>query len=94
MKEYKIVITIELPNGDEHFVIWEPELYGELVKTGVNMEEFLQTSVVKDFKVSPVSYLIELWNNPQVKPLVSKMGSNEVIRYVCFGERIFPIVRY
>lgn len=94
MKNYKIVITIELPNGDEHFVIWEPELYGELVGKGVDMETFLTEFVKNDFKVVPVSYLIELWNNPTIKQLVSKIGSNEVIREVCIGERIFPIVRY
>jgi hypothetical protein len=94
MKNYKIVITIELPNGDEHFVIWEPELYGDLLKKGVDIETFLVEFVKNDFKVSPVSYLIELWNNPTIKPIVSKMGSNEVIRELCVGERIFPIVRY
>ena len=30
-KNYKVVATIEFPDGKEEFVLWEPELYGQMV---------------------------------------------------------------
>lgn len=94
MKEYKIVITIELPSGEEFFVIWEPELYGNLLRQGVNVGEMLQNMCINDFKVVPVNYLLELWVNPHIKNIVSKIGSNEFTRQVCVGSRLFPIISY
>ena len=94
MKNYKIVITMEFPNGDERFVIWEPELYGKLVYSGVDVEQFLTDMSKNDFKTPPLTYLIELWENPHLENIVSVIGSNKVILPICVGTKVFPIIRY
>lgn len=94
MKEYKIVITIEFPNGDERFVIWEPELYGNMVYNKIDVGQVLENMCKNDFEVAPLSYLLELWENPHLKNIVSKIGSNELVQQICVGKKIFPIVRF
>lgn len=94
MKKYKIVITIEFPNGDERFVIWEPELYGEMVYRGVDVGQVLENMSKNDFKTPPLSYLLELWENPRLENIVSKIGSNELLQQLCIGKRVFPIARF
>lgn len=90
----KVVITLEFANGDEEYVIWEPELYGYLIKSQVDIPAMLADSVKNDFSTPPMSYHLELWENPHIQKIVSKIGSNEFIRNVCVGKKLFPIRSY
>jgi hypothetical protein len=87
----KIVFTIEFPDGHEEYVLWEPEFYGEMIYKGMDITELFYNTHKNGFIDPPVSVLIELWENPSVKKITSKMGDNEVILDVIVGKKIFPI---
>ena len=94
MKDYKIVATIEFSDGREEYVIWEPEFYGEMIYRGIDMYELFYNTSKNDFNVSPVNVLIELYENPVVKKIVSKIGDEEVYLDLLIGTKVFPIRRF
>lgn len=94
MKIYKVVATIEFPDGREEFVLWEPELYGEMVYRGVDIEGLFYNTLGSNSNTAPVSVLIELYENPVVEKIRSKMGEDEVMLDLLIGTKIFPIRRF
>ena len=94
MKNYKVVAKIEFPNGREEFVLWEPELYGQMVYRGVDMYELFYNTSKNGFEVAPVNVLIELYENPVVNKIVSKIGDNEVLLDILIGNEVFPIRQF
>jgi len=94
MKNYKVVAKIEFPNGREEFVLWEPELYGQMVYRGVDMYELFYNTSKNGFEVAPVNVLIELYENPVVRKIGSKIEGNEEIVDLLVGNRIFPIRQF
>lgn len=94
MKTYKVVATIEFPDGREEFVLWEPELYGEMIYRGVDMVELFYNTLGGDSNTSPVSVLIELYENPVVKKIMSKIGDEEIYLDLLIGTKIFPIRQF
>lgn len=94
MKNYKIVATIEFPDGREEFVLWEPELYGEMVYRGVDMYELFYNTSKNGFEVAPVNVLIELYENPVVRKIGSRIKGNEEIIDLLVGNKVFPIRQF
>ena len=94
MKNYKIVATIEFPDGREEFVLWEPELYGEMVYRGVDMYELFYNTSKNGFEVAPVNVLIELYENPIVRKIGSRIKGNEEIIDLLVGNKVFPIRQF
>jgi hypothetical protein len=93
-KIYKVVATIEFPDGKEEFVIWEPELYGQMLYRGIDVREMFYDTSKNGFKVAPVNVLIELYENPQVKQIMSKMEDMEVYLDLLIGTKVFPIRQF
>ena len=94
MKNYKVVATIEFPDGREEFVLWEPELYGQMVYRSVDIVELFYNTDKNGFEVAPVNVLIELYENPVVRKIGSKIEGNEEIVDLLVGNRIFPIRQF
>jgi len=94
MKTYKVVATIEFPDGHEEFVLWEPELYGEMIYGGVDMAELFYKTLGGDFNTAPVNVLIELYENPIVKKIMSKIGDEEIYLDLLIGTKVFPIRQF
>jgi hypothetical protein len=94
MKTYKVVATIEFPDGREEFVLWEPELFGQMMYRGVDLYNLFYDTSKNGFIDAPVTVLIELYENPTVKEIVSKIGDNEVLIDVLIGNKIFPIRQF
>ena len=90
-KNYKIVATIEFPDGREEYVIWEPEFYGDMIYNQVDIYNLFYNTSKNGFKVAPVNVLIELYNNPVVKKIMSKIGDTEVYLDLLIGTKVFPI---
>ena len=94
MKHYKIVATIEFPDGHEEYVIWEPEFYGQMVYNNVSVDELFYNTSQNGFSDAPVSVLLELWENPLIQKIVSKLGDKEVLQELLIGNKVFPIRRF
>lgn len=94
MKTYKVVASIEFPNGQEEYVIWEPEFYGTMLYKQIDIVGLFYNTSENGFLDAPVSVLLELWENPQIKKIVSKIGDNEVSQDLLIGKRVFPIRRF
>ena len=94
MKTYKVVATIEFPDGREEFVLWEPKLYGEMIYGGVDMVKLFYNTLGNDSNTAPVSVLIELYENPIVKKIMSKIGDEEIYLDLLIGTKVFPIRQF
>lgn len=94
MKNYKIVCSIEYSDGHMEYVIWEPEFYGQMMYSNVSVRDLFYKPSLNEFSDQIVDVLLELWENPQVQNIMSKMGDNEVFHQICIGKKIFPINRY
>ena len=94
MKDYKVVATIEFPNGREEYVIWEPELYGAMIYRGVDMYELFYNTSKNGFKDPPVNVLIELYETPIVKKIGSRIEGNEQIVDLLVGVKVLPIRQF
>ena len=94
MNNYKVVATIEFPDGREEFVLWEPELYGQMVYRGVDMYELFYNTSKNGFEVAPVNVLIELYENPIVRKIGSRIKGNEEIIDLLVGNKVFPIRQF
>lgn len=93
MKNYKVVITLEFPDGSLEYVIWEPELYGKLCYMNSDFESIFYDTSKNNFKVPPVDVLIELWDNPQLTTISSQIGNELGLKQMCVGQRIIPLKR-
>lgn len=93
MKNYKIVITLEFPHHDE-YVIWEPELYGQLIYSGYDLEEMLFDVEKMNYNVKPIYATIELYDNPILQELDVTIGDRVVRRQILVGKKVLPIIKY
>ena len=94
MKNYKIVCSIEFPNGSVEYVIWEPEFYGEMLYKGIDVSELFYNISRNGFADAPVDVLVELYDNPQIKEIGVKIGDNEQVRQLLIGTKVLPIRNY
>lgn len=90
MKQYKIVITLEFPHHEE-FVVWEPELYGRIVYGGLNLEEILYDKEKNNYTEDLLSATIELYDDPKVTDIDTRIGDDVVTRQILIGTKILPI---
>jgi hypothetical protein len=88
MKNYKIVVTLEFPHHEE-YVVWEPELYGQMKYTGVDVEKILYNVEPK-----PIFAIIELYDNPIIQEIDVKIGEDIVRKQLLIGTKILPLVTY
>ena len=93
-KIYKVVISMEFPDGSMEYVIWEPEFFGKMRYAGMDISKLFYDTSSNGFLDAPVDVLVELWKNPQVKKITSKTGDKEVLIEICVGEKIIPLARY
>ncbi len=91
MKNYKVVITLEFPDGSVEYVIWEPELYGKLCYMNADFEEVFYNK--NNFKVQPIDVLFELWENPSVSSVSSQIGDKLGLKQICVGTKVIPLKR-
>lgn len=94
MKNYKVVISLEFPNGDIEYVIWEPELYGKLAYINADFESMFYDTTKNNFQVAPVDVLIELYDNPQITTISSQIGNKLGLKQLLVGERVLPLKRF
>jgi hypothetical protein len=77
---YKIVISLLFPDGNEEYVIWEPVLYGEMLDKGVDLYSlFYSSELVKN---PPLEVNIFLYSNPSVSP--TPLGQLLLGKRICF----------
>lgn len=93
MKNYKVVISLEFPNGDIEYVIWEPELYGKLAYMNADFESMFYDTTKNNFQVAPVDVLIELYDNPQLTTISSQIGDKLGLKQLLVGDRVLPLKR-
>ena len=94
MKEhnYKVVISLEFPDGSIEYVIWELELYGRLCYINADFEEMFYNK--NNFKIQPVDVLIEIWDNPFVSTIESRVGDKVGLVQICTGNKVLPLKRF
>lgn len=90
-KIYKVVITLEFPDGSIEYIIWEPELYGKLCYMQTDFQEMFYNK--NNFKVQPIYVLFELWENPRVSTIASRVGDKIGMEQICAGSRVIPLKR-
>jgi len=93
MKNYKVVISLEFPDGSIEYVIWEPELYGKLAYMNADFDSMFYDTSKNNFQTPPVDVLIELYDNPQVTTISSQMGDKLGLKQLLVGERVLPLKR-
>jgi hypothetical protein len=90
MKQYKIVITLEFPHHEE-FVVWEPELYGKLCYNRIDVEQLLYDKEKNGYTEELLSATIELYDDPKVTEIDTKLGDDTIRRQILIGTKILPI---
>ena len=65
-----------------------------MVYRGVDMYELFYNTSKNGFEVAPVNVLLELYENPVVRKIGSKIEGNEEIVDLLVGNRIFPIRQF
>lgn len=94
MKDYKVVVSIEFEDGDEEYVIWEPEFLGSMLYGELDMNSFFYDRTKNGFTKAPVFVKIELYSSPKVRYVETKIGEKIHNRQVLIGNRILPIRTY
>ncbi len=85
--DYKIVVNIVFPDGDEEFVIWEPLMYGDMIDRGVDFHKlFYHTPDA--IRTPPLEVHLFLYHNPIVTNISQNTGDNKVIRQLLVGRKI------
>jgi hypothetical protein len=80
MLDYKIVVELVFPNGDEEYVIWEPVFFGDMLDRGVDLNTLFYSS--PDLvKTEPVEVYIFLYANASLTP--TKYGQLLVGKKIC-----------
>lgn len=65
MLDYKIVVSILFPNGNEEYVIWEPIMFGDMLDKGVDLYSlFFRSPEV--IKTTPLEVNIFLYADPKI----------------------------
>lgn len=90
MKDYKVVIRIEFPHHEE-YVIWEPELYGNLAYQEIDLETLFYDTEKNGFQEKPIIVDMDLYESPQVKEIDMLMAGVPVKRQMIIGTKVFPI---
>jgi hypothetical protein len=85
--DYKIVVNIVFPDGDEEYVIWEPLMYGEMIDRGIDFNELFYNSP-DAITTPPLEVHILLYHNPTLTTISQNTGSNKVIRQLLLGRKI------
>ena len=88
--DYKIVVDILFPNGNEEYVIWEPLMFGEMIEKGVNFNELFYNSP-DAIRTPPLEVNIWLYHNPTLTTITQNIGLKMVIRQLLTGRKIFLI---
>lgn len=91
---YKVVCSIEFPDGHMEYVTWEPEFYGTMIKNNVDIRSLFYDIERNGFSDSPVDVLIELYEDPKIQTITQRIGDNEFQTQLLIGKNIFPIIRY
>lgn len=79
--EYKIVISLLFPNGNEEHVIWEPVMYGDLLDRGTDLYSLFYESP-ELLGSPPLEVNIFLYLNPAVT--ATNYGHLLVGKKICF----------
>jgi hypothetical protein len=80
MLDYKIVVELVFPNGDEEYVIWEPVFFGDMLDRGVDLNTLFYFS--PDLvKTEPLEVNIFLYANASLTP--TKYGQLLVGKKIC-----------
>lgn len=87
---YKIVVNIVFPDGNEEYVIWEPLLYAEMIDRKIDFNKLFFHSP-DAIRTPPLEVHIFLYLNPTVTDISQNTGSNKVIRQLLLGKRICHI---
>lgn len=90
LNEYKIVVNILFPDGNEEYVIWEPLMYGEMIDRKIDLYELFYNSP-DAITTPPLEVHIFLYHNPIVTNISQNTGDNKVIRQLLVGRRICHI---
>lgn len=91
MKDYKVVCSIEFPDGHYEYVLWEPEFYGKMVQHNVDIYSLFYDTSRNGFSDQPLEVSIDLYDNPIVQTMRSIMGDNEVSIQMLVGTKVIPL---
>lgn len=87
---YKIVVNIVFPDGNEEYVVWEPLMYGEMIDRKIDFNKLFFNSP-DAITTPPLEVHLFLYHNPTVTNISQNTGSNKVIRQLLLGKRICHI---
>lgn len=87
LTDYKIVLDIVFPNGEEEYVIWEPLFYAELLDRKVNLYDLFYTSP-DAIKTPPLDVNVFLYHNPTIQVITSTRGSKTTTNQILVGKKI------
>jgi hypothetical protein len=90
---YKIVVVLEFLDGTEEFVIWEPKMYGDMIKHNVNFTKMFYESP-EIVSTPPLFVNLFLYNDPKVVEVDSTVGDKLSRREILMGENLFFITSY
>lgn len=88
--EYKIVVNLLFPDGNEEFVIWEPLMYADMIDRRIDFHKLFYNTP-DAIKTPPLEVHIFLYHNPTITNISQNTGSNSVIRQLLVGRRICHI---
>lgn len=91
MSNCKIVCTIEFPDGNDEYVVWEPLFYGEMLKNKVDISALFYDIEKNGFRTPPLNVWIDLYIDPRVEEISQIWGDNKVLRQVLIGTKCFTI---
>jgi len=90
----KVVCSIEFPDGSMEYVIWEPELYGQMKYSNVDIRELFYNTSKNGFTDAPVDVLIEMYDDPKIQEISQTTGEKQGLMQLLIGRKIFPIERF
>ena len=93
MQNYKIVIQLVFPDGDEQYIIWEPLLYAEMLDKRIDFNELFYNTP-DAIRTPPLEANLFLYLNPTITNISQNTGSNKVIRQLLVGRKICFIRSY
>jgi hypothetical protein len=91
MSNCKIVCTIEFPDGNDEYVIWEPLFYGDMIKNKVDVSSLFYDITKNGFRTPPLNVWIDLYIEPRVEMLEQLWGGSALVKQVLIGKKCFTI---
>jgi hypothetical protein len=88
-RKYEIVITFILPNQQEIYVLWDVELFFNMVDKDT-FKEFLLDGEKTGIGINPISVSCDLYLNPQIQTLETPMGEEMIL----MGKKIFHVISF